>query len=128
LDLYPGDRVTVPHAGIVYVVGAVNRPGGFPIKTSDGMTVLQALAMAEDAKTTAIKSKALIIRPNPKAPEGHDQIPVNLSMVLKGQERDKLMLADDILYVPDSASKRALQKGAEAALSVATGLAIYGRY
>ena len=30
VDLYPGDRVTVQRAGIVYVVGAVNRPGGFP--------------------------------------------------------------------------------------------------
>ena len=36
VDLYPGDRVTVQRAGIIYVVGAVNRPGGFPFKDRSG--------------------------------------------------------------------------------------------
>ena len=31
IPLQAGDVVTVPHAGIVYVLGAVNRPGGFVI-------------------------------------------------------------------------------------------------
>ncbi len=48
VSVYPGDRVTVPRAGIVYVVGAVNRPGGFPLSGErENMTVLQALALAE---------------------------------------------------------------------------------
>ncbi len=46
VELYPGDRVTVQRAGIVYVVGAVNKPGGFPLKTGqERMTVIQALAL-----------------------------------------------------------------------------------
>ena len=62
IDVYPGDRIVVPRAGIVYVVGAVNRPGGFPLKTGkQSITVLQALALAEDLKTTAVRSKAVII-------------------------------------------------------------------
>ena len=56
VKLYPGDRVTVQRAGIVYVVGAVNRPGGFPLKTGQGdMTVLQAMALAEGLKPTRAK-------------------------------------------------------------------------
>ena len=36
------------------MVGAVNRPGGFPLKTGqERMTVIQALALAEDLKPTA---------------------------------------------------------------------------
>ena len=35
------------------------------------------------------------------------------------------MKADDILYVPDSAGKKALVKGAEAAIGVGTAVAIY---
>ena len=51
VELYPGDRVTVQRAGIIYVVGAVNRPGGFPLKTGqENMTVIQAVALAEDLK------------------------------------------------------------------------------
>jgi polysaccharide biosynthesis/export protein len=125
LDVYPGDRVTVPHAGIVYVVGAVNKPGGFPIKTSDGMTVLQALAMAEGKLYSAVPNKAMIIRPDPKAPEGHEQLPVNLNAVLQGKQRDFMMLADDVLYIPDSAAKRAWRRGAEAALQAASWAAVY---
>src|SRR6202011_2975561 len=49
VDVYPGDRITVPRAGIVYVVGAVNKPGGFTMRAnSRGVTVLQALALAQD--------------------------------------------------------------------------------
>ena len=125
IDMYPGDRVTVPRAGIVYVVGAVNKPGGFMMKNSNGMTVLQALAMAEDAKLNSVKNKAVIIRPNSKAPEGHEQVPVNLDLVLKGKQPDLVMLADDILYIPESAAKRALRNVGQAALQAATLAAVY---
>jgi polysaccharide export outer membrane protein len=125
VDIYPGDRVTIPHAGIVYVVGAVNKPGGFMIKTSNGMTVLQALAMAEDAKLNSVESKAVIIRPNPKTPEGHEQVLVNLKLVLQGKEPDLVMLADDILYVPESNAKRAFRNIGQAALQAATLAVVY---
>lgn len=125
VDVYPGDRVTIPQAGIVYVVGAVNKPGGFMVKTSNGMTVLQAVAMAEDVKVDSVKSKSVIIRPNPNAPEGHEQIPVNLNSILQGKQPDTVMLADDILYVPESASRRALRNVGQAALQAATLAVVY---
>jgi polysaccharide export outer membrane protein len=128
IDIYPGDRITVPHAGVIYVVGAVNKPGGFPLKTADnGMTVLQALAMAEDAKGTAMRDKSMIIRPDPSAPDGQKMMPINLNMVLAGKAKDSLMRADDILFVPDSTAKKAFRRGLEAALQTATYLAIYAR-
>ena len=129
IDIYPGDRVTVPHAGVVYVVGAVHKPGGFVIRAPDnGMTVIQAIAMAEDAKSTAIRSKAMIIRADSSQPDGHRRVPLDLDSILAGKQPDMLLLADDILFVPDSAAKRAFQRSMEAAVQVATGLAIYGRY
>jgi polysaccharide biosynthesis/export protein len=128
IDIYPGDRITVPHAGIVYVVGAVNKPGGFPLRTSDkGVTVLQALAMAEDAKGTAMRDKSMIIRPDPSASDGQKMMPVNLNMILAGKAKDTLLRADDILFVPDSTAKKAFRRGAEAALQAVTYLAIYAR-
>ncbi len=125
VEIYPGDRITVPRAGIVYVVGAVNKPGGFMITTSNGMTVLQALAMAEDVKLNSVKSKAVIIRPDPKATEGHEQVPVNLNLVLAGKQPDVVMMADDILYIPESASKRAFRNIGQAALQAATLAVVY---
>lgn len=126
VDVYPGDRITVPRAGIVYVVGAVNRPGGFPLRTGkQSITVLQALALAEDLKTSAVREKAVIIHGDAGAPGRHRQVPVNLKKLLAGKTADPSLHAEDILFVPDSSSRRALKRSAEAVLQVATGLAIY---
>lgn len=126
LALYPGDRVTVPRAGLVYVVGAVNKPGGYPIKqSSQGMTVLQALAFAEDAKTTARREKAVVIRPDPSSAGGPRQMPLDLKKILAGKAHDPVLQADDILFIPESGSKKAMARGLEAALTTATMLAVY---
>ena len=125
LALYPGDRVTVQRAGVVYVVGAVNLAGGF-VLTSDRaqMTVLRAIALAQNVKSTASPEKAMIVRKNPNTPDGAEQIPLDLKKILKGREPDQKLLADDILVVPDSASRKALHRAAEAAAQAAS-LVIY---
>jgi polysaccharide biosynthesis/export protein len=126
LSIYPGDRITVPAAGVVYVVGAVNKPGGFTMKASSrGMTALQALALAEDAKSTALRSHTVILRNDPQAPEGRKQIPVDLKAIVRGKSPDPLLQAEDILFIPDSSGKRALHRGFESVLQAATGVAIY---
>lgn len=127
IDIYPGDRITVPRAGVVYVVGAVNKPGGFVMKPSThGMTVLQALALAEDAKTTAKRDQTVIIRNDPQAPEGRKRIPLNLKAILGGKSPDPVLQAEDILFIPDSSGKRAFNRGIESVVQAATGVAIYG--
>ena len=126
VDLYPGDRVTVQRAGVIYVVGAVNRPGGFPLKTGqEDMTVLQAVALAEDLKPTAVREKAVIIRKNPAAQSGRDEIPVDLKKVLAGSEHDTRLQAEDVFFVPDSTGKKAFRRGVEAAITAATFAVIY---
>jgi polysaccharide biosynthesis/export protein len=127
VDVYPGDRITVPRAGVVYVVGAVNKPGGFTMTASShGMTVLQALALAQDAKTTAKRDQTVIIRNDSQAPEGRKQIPVKLKAILEGKIPDPVLQAEDILFIPDSRAKRAFNRGIESVVQVATGVAIYG--
>jgi polysaccharide export outer membrane protein len=129
LNIYPGDHVTVPRAGIVYVVGAVHRPGGFPIKSAkDGMSVMQVLAMAEDMTSTAIKSKAVLIRVDATAEHGRKQMPLSMNDILAGKAPDPILQEDDILYIPDSAAKKAMHRTMDAVIQVATGIAIYGRY
>ena len=41
-ELAPGDTVQVSRAGLVFVVGDVQRPGGFPVDPAQGLTVVQA--------------------------------------------------------------------------------------
>jgi polysaccharide export outer membrane protein len=124
--IYPGDRITVPRAGVFYVVGAVNKPGGFPMKpSSEGTTVLQALALAEDTKYHAIRDKSMIIRKDPFSPDGHKQIPVALTKILNGHAPDLVLQTDDVLFIPDSTGRQVLKRGVEALLQTTTGLVIY---
>jgi polysaccharide export outer membrane protein len=126
VPVYPGDRITVARAGIVYVVGAVNKPGGFIIRSgSRETTVLQALALAENAKGTAKPADSVIIRPDPNTPDGHVRVPVDLKKVLSGKAPDPGLQAEDILFVPDSSGKRIFHRTIESILQVTTGVAIY---
>jgi len=125
--IYPGDRITIPRAGIVYAVGAVNKPGGFIMKpNAGGMTVLQLLALAEDTRPTAKRDRTIIIRNDPQAPGGHTQILADLKQILQGKLPDPVLQPDDILFIPDSSAKRALHRGLEAIVQTTTGIAIYG--
>lgn len=92
------------------------------------MTVLQAVAMGEGLSATAMLKRAMIIRRGEQFSNGREEIPVNLSKILSGRAPDPGLEANDILFIPDSASKRALQRGAETALQIATGVVIWGRY
>lgn len=126
LPVYPGDAVTVPVAGVVYVVGAVNRSGGFPLNMShQELTVLQAIALAEDTKSTAVRDKGMIVRRGTQYPDGREEIPVNVGQILAGTRPDVRLQANDILFIPDSTAKKAFRRGAEAAIQIATGLAIW---
>ena len=126
VDIYPGDRVTVPRAGIVYVAGAVTKPGGFVVKsTGNGITVLQAVALAEGLKSTAVRSKAVVIRADPSAPSGRRQIPMDLKKILTNQAEDPVLQASDILFVPDSTGVKAFRRGVEISLTTLAGIAIY---
>jgi polysaccharide export outer membrane protein len=126
LEVYPGDRVTVQRSGVVYVLGAVNRAGGYVLTDArQDMTVLKAIALAGDLKSIAKSKKAMILRPSSSAPGGREEIPVDLHAMLKGHAPDKPLQSNDILFVPDSNALKALHRAGEAAVTTAGWAVIY---
>jgi len=124
--VYPGDRVTVQRAGVVYVLGAVTRAGGFLLTSARGdLTVLKAVALAEYLKPTAKGKKALILRPNSTAPGGREEIPIDLNAMLQGRAPDKPLQSNDIVFVPDSIALKALHRAGDVAVTAAGYAAIY---
>jgi polysaccharide export outer membrane protein len=122
--LQAGDIVTVPHAGIVYVLGAVGRPGGFVLANDRSqMTTLKMLALAGGLNHTAKSDHAVIIRRDRQGQQ-HEQT-VDLKKVVERKAEDVRLEASDILYVPDSMAKKVLYKAAEAAIGIGTGVALY---
>lgn len=124
VTVYPGDVVKVPPAGIVYVVGQVRRPGGFLLKTNQGLSVLQALALAGGTTSTSAEKRARIIRTEGLGGK-REEVPINLKRILAGKSQDPVLQAKDILFVPNSAGKTAFYRGAEAAVSITGGLIVY---
>jgi polysaccharide biosynthesis/export protein len=122
--LQAGDIVTVPHAGIVYVLGAVGKPGGFVLANDRAqMTTLKMLALAGGLNRTAKSDHAVIIRRDRQGQQ-HEQT-VDLKKVVQRKAEDVRLEASDILYVPDSNAKKALYKAGEIVLGVGTGVALY---
>jgi polysaccharide biosynthesis/export protein len=105
--VYPGDTVRVAHAELVYVLGDVGRPGGFPIVNNDApLTVLQLISLAGATNKTASPNSARLIR---KLPDGkYEDIHLPLSSMQKGKQADRPLQAGDIIYVPFSYLKNAL--------------------
>jgi len=126
VPIFAGDAVTVPRGGIVYVVGAVRRPGGFVLKDRrEQISVLQALALAEYVTVTAKPSEALIVRRTPGA-DTEETIPVDVAKILSRKAPDQPLQENDVLFIPDSQFKRGMRRVAESILQITTGLAIWG--
>lgn len=126
IQIFGGDVVSVPRAGIVYVMGAgISQPGGYVVQShGEQVTVLKAVALAHGTTTFAKGDDAVILRNNPVTGQ-RDQITVHLKQIENHKEEDIPMQSNDILYVPDSRGLKALAKGTEAALGIGTGIAIY---
>lgn len=89
------------HASTVFVTGAVNKPGSYPIPTGRPMTVMEALAMAGGFKDEASVNATRIIRT-----DGGEKrtIEVKVSDIIKkgDKTKDVAVRPNDIIFVPES--------------------------
>jgi polysaccharide export outer membrane protein len=121
IEMHPGDTVVVSKAGVVYVVGDVRKPSGF-VMESHGMTVLQAIAMAEGPNPTAALKASKIIR---STPEGPTEIPLELKKMLAAKAPDLRLQAEDIVFVPSSTAKNVAARTLQSIVNITTGVAVY---
>ncbi len=122
--LMPGDIVTIPHAGIVYALGAVNRPGGFAVSNDRSqLTTLKLLSLAGGLDRYAKSDRAVIVRKDASGQQR--EVDVDLKRVMKFESEDVRLQPSDILYVPKSGVKQALIRTGELSLAVGTGVVIY---
>ena len=121
VQIYPGDLILVPRAGIVYVLGDVNRPGGFVMQDSGKITLLQVLAQAGGASRTASLNKAVLMRKNT---QGYVSTKLQVGRIERGQDPDLELHANDILFVPNNRLKNVLS-GTQGVASAIGSASIY---
>jgi len=112
IELQPGDTVVVPKAGIVYVLGEVTRPGGYVLNSTGGITVLQVVAAAGGPTHLSSAGKTRLLR---RTENGFQEQAVNVKKLLRGKAQDIAVHDQDILFVPTSGVKTALNAGTLAA-------------
>ena len=121
-----GDVVSLSAADIVYVVGAVMKPGGFAMPApGSGVSVVQAVALAQGVNPMAATHRGVIVRQSTSA-HSRVEIPVDIGNMLTGKIEDQLLAPNDILYIPESGTKKTLKSLGDMAMTAATGIAIYG--
>lgn len=120
VELRPGDTIVVPRAGIVYVLGEVTRPGGYVLNSTGGVTVLQVVAVAGGTTHLASSGKTRLLH---RTENGFQEQRIDLKKLLRGKTRDVAVRDLDILFVPTSGIKSAMNAGA--LVATATTVAIY---
>src|SRR5579859_2377666 len=110
LELQAGDTLTVSRAGIIYVSGDVKVPGGYVMDNNDNLTVLQAIALAQGLNATASSKNTRIIR---RSGGQLREIPVEVKLIMAAKSPDITLEDEDVLFVPNSASKSAARKSLE---------------
>lgn len=124
IAIRPHDEVFVAPGRVLYVIGNVRKPGGFTL-SGKRLSALEALSLAEGFGPNAAPKSARILRRANEADLARKQIPVNLKRILSGKAEDVALFPDDILFVPDSNSKKIISRTAEAALATVSGLIIW---
>jgi polysaccharide biosynthesis/export protein len=123
VQIYPGDTVMVPRAGIVYVVGNVNRPGGYILDGRQDLTVEQVMALAGGSGHAAEIKRAQVVRTLEDGRKESITVPINL--IYKGQAPDMALKDGDVLFVPTNNAKLVAEQAASAALNIGSAVAIY---
>lgn len=121
VSVNPGDSVFVRRAGVVYVLGAVNRPGGYLMVNSGSLNIYQALSLAGGTTLDAAKNGMYIIRPHD---EVFEQIKVPFAKLAKERQTDVQLQWNDVLYIPRSGLRVAFLDGS-AIIGAAVNGAIY---
>jgi len=125
-EICPRDVITLARAPLVYVMGEVRKPGGFPLREREQASVLEAISMAEGLLRTASASGVRILRMRPDG-AARTEIAVNLKNIQNGTAPDVPVQPNDILVVPNNTPRNAMLRAAEAAVQMGTGVVIWRR-
>jgi polysaccharide biosynthesis/export protein len=116
VPVYPGDTIIVSKAGMVYVLGEVNKPGAFLMEDNTSISVLKATAMAGGTTKLASLKGSMILR---KSSEGTSQTRISLDKIYQGKASDLQLHAEDIVFIPLSNIKNYGAMGLQGAIQAA---------
>jgi polysaccharide biosynthesis/export protein len=124
IRVFPGDTISIPRAEIVYAIGSIVKPGGFPLDEHETLSALQVISLAQGLQKTAASNKAKILR-EIDGSSNRSEIPVNLKLLMAGKGNDIQLQAGDILFIPNDNAKSAGYRTLDAITGAAGAALIY---
>jgi polysaccharide export outer membrane protein len=124
IEIHPFDVVTVSRAGIVYLVGAFVRPGGYVLENKDSMTAMEGIALAQGVGGNARTSQGMIIHRSLSGTVS-SEVPIDVKKLMHGKIPDVILADNDIFYLPNSTAKGITKGAVGNVIGILTGIAIY---
>lgn len=101
----PGDTVYVPRAGVIYVLGAVNRPGGYLMVNGGTLDLPQAVALAMGLSPIGSSKSVVVVRKH----DGRiDEYHLRLDEMQRGRIETFALTDGDMVYIPANKVKSML--------------------
>ena len=101
----PGDTVFVARAGLVYVLGAVTRPGGYLMVHSGTLNLPEAVGLAQGATLISAPKTVIVVR---KVEDQMHTYNLRLDRMSHGDIPAFQLVDGDMVYVPTSGVKSTL--------------------
>jgi len=123
VQMFPGDSILIPRAGVVYVGGNVAKPGAYLLDGRRALTIEEVMALAGNGGHASAMKRVLLVR---NLDDGRKEaITIPVSLIYKGKAPDVALLDGDILYVPTSNGRLIAEQAINSALGIGTNVAIY---
>jgi polysaccharide export outer membrane protein len=117
VPIFPHDVIVVPRVGAVYMLGAFKTQGAIPLQQNTPLTLMQATSLGGGVTFEGKFNDLRIVRT-----VGFERkvIKLDIQKILHGKAPDPVLQADDIVFIPPSPWKAAINNGG---LSAATSIA-----
>jgi polysaccharide biosynthesis/export protein len=116
VTISPGETIIVSRAGVVYVLGEVNKPGAFLMENGTSISLMKAIALAGSTTKLASLKHAIIVR---NSSDGMIEMEVSLDKIYHGRAADLPLHPEDIVFIPLSNLKNYGAMGIQAAIQAA---------
>ena len=126
LTIRPHDVISVPRGQMVYVMGEVEKAGGFILHDQESISVLQAVSLAGGYKSNAWPSHARILRAS-EGQANRTEVAVNINAISNGKAEDMHLTPNDILVIPNNTKKMIETRIIETSIALGTGILIWRR-
>jgi len=120
IPLFPGDTVVVARIGVVYLLGEFRTPGSISLTPYAPLTLTQAAAISGGVNFAGKLTDLHLIR---TVGDRRTVVSLDIDKIFRGKAPDPILQPNDILYLPSSVLKVAIQQGGIGAVLGAASLA-----